>query len=379
MSSNFERVLIYDKSVEGRICSTLCDYLDDNTSLYRMRSTSNTLRDTVDLDGERLWGVLYMHAPLLGSQEKIFNLERISPYCHTLTIKVKVRQIPPQLIHETTPLTTDGSQKSISGTIIDEPEPPPPQDLAAYEVDRNIWAYVFKRFQNLQNLTLVVDGDPAWPGRGEVESALTCLRCSMERAALKNLRSLTLSPIHHCGILHLRWAGFGAFYEVPTSKVCAGLWQSITLLEIRLRSPALGDKQLTEAQTRMSIKILQDYLRSFSPNLRCLRFVWLDGEGPSQLLLDDEPGMESLQRLFWPSLIEVHLGNITTMNKTIQAIPDRAPSVRAVKALRSTHRFSRSDPSDQEAWVDVDIEEVYDRRRQGADSRASSFYSQDGQ
>lgn len=377
MTSQFEKALIHDKVSRGNIRSTLCGYLDDGTSLYRMRATSNTLRDAADLDRKRLWGVLYLFAPL-SSADKIFILERISPFCKTLTIKVKLRPIPLQKVHKHSPLILDRWRKSRPITEDNEPELLPPYDLAAYEVDRQLWTYIFKRFKDIESLTLAVDGDPAWPGRGEIEAALTSLRCSLERAELKKVRSLTLSPIHFCGILHFRWSGFGALYEVPSAEVCANLWQSITLLDIRLRSPGHTDTQLTEVQTRMSVKLLQDYLRSFTPTLKCLRFVWLDNDGPSPLLLDDEPGMESVQRLFWPVLEELHFGNIAMPNKTVQVIQERAPNVHIVKALRSTHRFSRVDPEDGGAWADVDIERLLDRRRQVAQSTTSSFYSQDG-
>lgn len=369
--------LLSDRSDNGSIRGALYKYLDDGASLYSLRATSLKLRDSVDLDKGRLWGTLYMYAPL-GSRDKIFNLERISGYCHTLTIKVKLRPVPPVVFHKSTPLILNRWKKARPDTIEGVSALLPTQDLAAYEVDRELLTYVFKRLKNLKDLTLIVNGDPAWPGRTEIESVLTSLRCSVERAALKNIRSFTLSPIHFCGILHLRWAGFGPFYELPTPDVCADLWQSITLLDIRLRNPTHAEKKLTDAQTRMSIKILQSYLRSFAPTLRCLRFVWLDDDGPSPLLLDDEPGMENIQRIFWPVLEEIYFGNIATANKTVQTIPGRAPNVKVVKALRSTHRFSRIDPKDGEAWVDVEIERTLDRRRQVADSRASSFYSQDG-
>lgn len=367
MASKLEVALLHDRSSGGKICRTLCESLDDGTSLYRARAASTTLRDSIGLVPGRLWGVLYLHAPLR-STDNMFGLERLSPICHTLTVKIEIpSRKPDSLLRD---IWTKHRPFSSASKLL------PPQDLAAFEMDRQMWTYIFKRFTNLERLTLHTDGDPAWPGRGEVEHLLTSLRCSLERAGISRLRSLTLSPIHVCGILHLRWSGFGAFYEIPSPATCANLWQSITLLDIRLRSPMITSK-LTEAQIRMSIKILQDYLRSFARNLRCLRFVWLDSDGPSPILLDQEAGMESSQRLFWPVLEELHFGNITTPNRTVQAILDRAPNIKVLKALRSTHRSSRMDPGNRQAWIDIGVERSTDRRRQVTDSCASSFYSQD--
>lgn len=378
MSSKLERTLQYDGVTAGNICKSLSGYLDDGVSLYRMRAASQQLRHAVDLGAERLWGVLHMHGPIRRT-DKVFTLDCISLYCHTLTIKVQIpdrstTNRPKGRWHPRTLVKGNGQaphHTRSTGEIMW------PQNLGAYEVDRQLWTHIFKKFKNLENLTLCVAGDPGWPGRGEVEHTLTTLRCALERAELCNIRSFLLSPVHICGILHLNWHGFGALYEVASPQNCADLWQSVTLLDIRLSSP-MCTKLLTVAQTAMSIKILQSCLRSFAPTLRRLRFVWLNGDGPSPLLLDNEPGMENMQRLFWPRLDELWFGNTTSANKTIQVVPDRAPNVKVVKVLRSSHRFSRLEAENGEAWIDIDVEMSMARRRQEIDSATSSFYSQDG-
>lgn len=355
MAFKLELLLLRDRSSHGNIRNTLFKHLDDATTLYRLRAASKLLRDFVDLDPKRLWGTLHVHAPLR-MPDKPFTLDRISPSCHRLIIKVRI----PDRTSQNKPKRASFFRRSLSRKKVKAmPSDVPvgeivwPQDLMAYEVDRQLWTYIFKKFKNLETLAFRVEGDPCWPGRGEVEHALTSLRCALERAELTKLRSFYLSPIHICGILHLRWHGFGALYEVASPEICANLWQSITLLDIRLSSP-MYTNLLTEAQTKMSIKILQSYLRGFAPTLRFLCFVWLDGNGPSPLLLDEEPGMETIQRLRWPRLEELYFGMVTATDKTIQAIPERAPKVRLVKVLRSTHRFSRMEAGDSEAWIERD-------------------------
>lgn len=88
--------------------------------------------------------------------------------------------------------------------------------------------------------------------------------------------------------------------------------------------------------------------------------------------------MENIQRLFWPALEQLYFGNVTMANKTIQSIADRAPNIKILKVLRSTHRFSRVDAENGQAWIGIDIQSSMDRRRRVTNSCASSFYSQAG-
>jgi hypothetical protein len=127
----------------------------------------------------------------------------------------------------------------------------------------------------------------------------------------------------------------------------------------------------------MSLKMLQDWLRSFTLTLRVLQFIWLDGEGPSPLLLDLQPGMGTQQVLTWPVLKEFWFGNIAMPWRSVLMISERAPRCRVVKALRSTVMFERGDELAEESWVKVDVGGIVDGGGGWADTRASSIYSRE--
>lgn len=126
-------------------------------------------------------------------------------------------------------------------------------------------------------------------------------------------------------------------------------------------------------------KILHDYLRSFATTLKCLRFVWLDDEGPSPVTLDLEPGLDGQREpIIWLALEEIWLGNIELPHRTIRLLPERTMGPVRLKTLRSTHRHSRATFEDAGAWIHVllgkkESDEVSRERRV---SGASSVYSQ---
>ncbi|SMY25593.1 unnamed protein product [Zymoseptoria tritici ST99CH_1A5] len=339
------------------------------------------MRALTDRDPGSLFHRLYAKAPF-PSSDRMSTLTSIAAHCHHLTIQIGE---PPRNRRNKSGLsklitrwkrgpTSTTTRKSSTTTLqAMRPHPNP-----AHLVDRRLWTYLFQHFTHFKTLTLRIHGNPAWPGCTPIESTLITLRLALERAQVHTLRTLTLSPIHITGILHFRWSPFGAFVEPPSSATSARLWQSLTSLTLHLRNPT-HTGQLSFAQAIMATKILQDYLRSFSPTLRHFQFIWLDAEGPSPLLLSDEAGMDTQRLLSWPVLEEFRFGNITAPYRTLLQLRSRAPRVKVVKALRSTHRNDvvMEAPLTEDAWIDVDVAEVW-KRRGGADTRASSIYSREG-
>jgi hypothetical protein len=222
----------------------------------------------------------------------------------------------------------------------------------------------------LKTLTLRINGDPAWPGLTDVEEMLITLRIAIESANLRKLKTLCLAPVHAMGIIHLRWFGMGAFGETSASGIC--IWQNIDTLDVRIQNPFTTQK-LTEAQSIMFKKILYEYLHSFAPTLRCLRLVWLGGNGPSPLTLHLRPDVEGRAEIHWPKLEELCVGNVILPRRMIKLTPELAPNVTRLKTLRSTRRDSSMDASDSSAWVDVT--EMGDTIQGEEADMASSIYS----
>lgn len=222
-------------------------------------------------------------------------------------------------------------------------------------------------------------GDPGWPGRTGVEDALVMVRAALETSQLSHVRSIQFTPIHAMGIMHVRWSGLGAIgtdlESVPTYK----LWQNLHTLNIQLRNPFLKRHELSRSQQAMFKKILYDYLRSFAATLKCLRFVWMDDDGPSPITLDLEPELiGNRQPIVWSVLEEMCLGNIQLPRRTITLLPERTvnPGVR-VRMLRSTHKHSMAVFGDEDAWVEILLNYApHSMDRERVNSQASSLYSQ---
>lgn len=116
--------------------------------------------------------------------------------------------------------------------------------------------------------------------RDVVDYALISLRIAVERAPLPKLCKLSLSSLHASAFNYLRHShGFGC---VPSA---GRRWGQITKLYISVDAwdfygPSPGLDHL---------KIIDDYIRSFSPNLEKLSFTWLGRRGPCPVSLGADP------------------------------------------------------------------------------------------
>ncbi|GAB1733456.1 hypothetical protein NU195Hw_Modified_505t1 [Hortaea werneckii] len=151
------------------------------------------------------------------------------------------------------------------------------------------------------------------------------------------------------GIVHLRWSGLSAFGPVPSFNKDLLIWQRLQLLDVRLRNP-FADGNLSRAQELMFKKILYDYLRSFAPTLCRLYFLWLDGEGPSPLMLHTEAGLEHRRPLYWHNLQELRLGNIAQAHESIELAGDHFPKLEKLQMLRP--HAGPSEHNGTDPWVD---------------------------
>lgn len=412
MVSKFEDVLLRSQKDKKYFRKTLFEYLDDGFTLHRLRIVSRTLRDLIDHSPGRLFRQLYVNAPLPAFADTR-SLQTIAIFCHSLTIKVGYEANMKRSSVESTASASSSelvrrsqdlmksfwekkriflrgsnarsslpsfrsSSDSIRLSSTDFRASVPPAQLPDTERRMQLetkerWAALLSHFRQLTTLTLRVNGNPVWPGRTEVEDTLVTIRIALEYADLSSLRTLCLAPIHAMGIIHLRWLGLGAFGESLAPG--AAVWLNINTLDLRVHNPFAGES-LTKAQEVMFLKILYDYLRSFAPSLRCLRFVWLGGNGPSPMTLHLEPDLiRRRQELKWPKLEELWFGNVQIPHQTIRLTPLLAPSVTRLKHLRSTRRESSMDANDSSAWVEVlglrDSMQV-----DASTNRASSIYSQ---
>lgn len=376
MISEFEDALL-------RSHSPLCDYyrsyscnshdcfrkilfrcIRDRVQLRRFRTMSRVFRDLVNgYCAPEIFQELYMDARTPSSLDTQ-SLAAVAPLCRHLTIKVGYMQSStsseaPTLVNVRSAKRISTDSTSSLGASSSSFHPRDSSSMkspvfARHSPTHHIelaqqWRNILFCFRQLQTLTLRVNGDPAWPGRTDVEDILITLRIAIGDAKLAKLHSICLAPIHAMGIIHLRWLGVGAFGDARTIR--SGVWREIKTLDIRIQNPFATHK-LTDAQGVMFKKILYDYLRSFSPSLEVLRFVWLGGDGPDPITLHFSAGLEGRPAVQWPRLKELRIGNIIRPRRTIRLAPRLVP-MSQVKMLRTTRRDSSMDADDSSAWIDV--------------------------
>ncbi|KAI9887309.1 MAG: hypothetical protein M1823_000903 [Watsoniomyces obsoletus] len=158
--------------------------------------------------------------------------------------------------------------------------------------------------------------------RSVVDYALISLRMAVERAPLTSLSELSLRPMHAGGLLYLQsHMGFGAS---PKGK---RRWAQIRRLTIQLDSWAFDGPGVATDH----LKLLHQYLLSFSAGLEHLSFRWRGKKGPCPYTLDTEPVLPPrsstarLRRMRCPRLQHADLSN---------AYPDASQLSRFIKRHR---------------------------------------------
>ncbi|KAK5119465.1 hypothetical protein LTR85_007565 [Meristemomyces frigidus] len=395
MVSKFEHFLLRTSGPNSACRDRLFQYLDDGVTLRRLRAASYVLRDIVDHKPARLFRDLCLKAPL--TDEHLGSLEQILQFCQNLTITVEAEKrdsgrtswklsdapvsprMPNVLARSSRYKWRQSSDNRVTRNLSARASVPPgqlPSGLQnAQDAAQWRWMCIFSHCRELQRLTLRVNGDPAWPGRTTVEDEMVIIRNALELSEIPKLADLRLTPVHAMGIIHLRWNGVSAFGS-RTSPIglAPKVWSRIERLDLQLMSP-FATGRLTGAQQVMFKKVLHDYLRNLAPTLASLRFVWLDGEGPSPLTTHLEDDLEIRAPLMWRELEELWVGNVTYPHRAIRLASELAPKLKRLATLRSTHPDSHMDLADENAWVHVLLGQRRSDPRNFADT-ASSVYSQ---
>lgn len=332
---------------------------------------------------------LYFCMPVgrLALKYNIPALRRIAPFCASMTIKVTngdanspytmgeaeagdqaSAQQSEQRKQESQTRRPARGIRNAHNTFRDDP---PSESIAARprrigvqssgvrKLDQLLLQQIFQSMYQLANLIIRVNVDSGWPGLTLTEDCLISIRLALEYSNLVSLRCVRLDPVHAAGVLHFRWAGFGAFREQPltrspdspfstTPRCGSEIWTNLSTLDLRLRNPVPA-KRLNEKQMMMFFQVLDDYLRSFRRTLRCLCFVWLDAPGPSPLAFAD-----LLERvpIVWQRVQEFQYGNITAPEKILDLVGHRMPNLRRLESLVAT---IGQDCQDGDVWKGVDI------------------------
>ncbi|KAF4438486.1 hypothetical protein F53441_12767 [Fusarium austroafricanum] len=156
----------------------------------------------------------------------------------------------------------------------------PPLFHAATNVPSFINA--LRNLTNMRHLTIRCPGqDPRERYRRDiVDYALISLRISLERAPLEKLHKLSLSQLHPAAFNYLRHVnGFGT---VPSA---GRRWRQIKKLSISVDAWDFYGS----SPGRDHLKIMDEYIRTFAPNLEKFAFTWLGRKGPCPVSLAADP------------------------------------------------------------------------------------------
>ncbi len=176
----------------------------------------------------------------------------------------------------------------------------------------NVPAFInaLSQLPNLRHLTISCPGqDPAQRYRRDcVDYALISLRIAIERTSLPKLEKLSLNHMHPSGLLYLRhMPGYGC---TPSA---GRRWKQIRKLNITMDSWDFFGPQAG----RDHLKILDDYIRGFAPNLEKVSFGWNGRKGPCPFTLFSDP-------LFAPPRESAKLfGEVTSPMSPLPAAPRR--------------------------------------------------------
>ena len=201
------------------------------------------------------------------------------------------------------------------------------------------WEGIFDLVPHVTKLTISCPGLPPWSGYLAVEQSLVAIRQALESSSsLEALRCFRLDPIHALGLLHCRWSGLAAYGNAAWTA--GARWRKIKELDISLANPA---GLLTKDHQKIFVKVLHDYLASFSHTIEGLSLRWIGRVGPNPLHLEEttittttatRPGREHLTSSFsavglrWRRLKRLRLRHCRCDVRTIRTLfVDRAPSL----------------------------------------------------
>lgn len=364
MSSPLERALLRHQTLSNlskgpSLGHFLKLYLATQDMLH-LRLTSRALHELIELN-ETALETIYIHTPVpSGRSQHTDALKRVGSCCRHLVVRIayplKACYSPRTSSRSTNASAPrSGSKSDTISDILDAycpyAEPPVAWKFVVQKkpgvIDQNLlkqWCEILKLLPNVQTVHIACNGDPAWPGCTDIESALIILRIALERVNPEHLHTVCLSPIHAMGIMHPRWAGVGAYGEACASR--NPVWSRLKVLKLGILSP-YTEGRLSECQERLFEKVFVDYLQSFSRTLVQLDLSWLGTAGPNPFVIGN--GHESLKLTKnWSSLTELRLNNVT-IDCSIPAIKHLAPNLRALTIVVD---FPGADGKKRKHWVE---------------------------
>ncbi|KAG9967657.1 hypothetical protein KCU98_g16237, partial [Aureobasidium melanogenum] len=315
--------------------------------ILNLRLSSRSLNGLAELN-EVAFETIYIHTPVPhGRKQYMDTLKTIGSLCQQVVIKVAY---PLKACCSTgtpslsTTVSTPGSSSESDpiSNILDSyrpyAEPPVAWKFVVQrkpnDMDQDLlqqWCETFRLLPNLETVHIACNGDPAWPGCTDIESALIMLRITLERVNPKHIHTVCLSPIHAMGIMHLRWAGAGAYGEACASR--NPVWYRLKVLKLGILSP-YNEGRLSKCQTQLFEKILADYLLSFSRTLMKLDLSWLGEAGPNPFIAEEGHQTMKLTKS-WNRLEELRLINVV-MNRSTSNITQLAPNIRKLTIAGGT-------------------------------------------
>ncbi|KAG9556075.1 hypothetical protein KCU71_g15137, partial [Aureobasidium melanogenum] len=348
MSSPLEKALLRLQvfSKGPSLGHLLKPYLTTQDTL-NLRLSSRSLNGLAELN-EVAFQTIYIHTPVPHERKQYTEtLKVIASFCRQVVVKIAY---PPRACCSTgTPsLSTNvstprsSSESDTISNIFDcyysYVEPPVAWKFVVQrkpsDVDQDLlqqWCEVFRLLPKLETVHIACNGDPAWPGCTDIESALIMLRITLERVNPKHIHTVCLSPIHAMGIMHLRWAGSGAYGEACASR--NPVWYRLKVLKLGILSP-YNEGRLSKCQTQLFEKILADYLRSFSRTLTKLDLSWLGEAGPNPFIAEEDHQTMELPKT-WDRLEDLRLINVA-MNRSTSNITQLAPNIRKLTIAGGT-------------------------------------------
>jgi hypothetical protein len=339
MSSPLERALLRLQTLsKGPSLGHFFKLYLTTQDILNLRLTSRSLCGLAELK-EIALETVYIHTPVpAGRNQYTDTLDQVGRLCRHVVVKIAYppkSRCPPRTSSLNTnvpaPRFRSGSDtiSDILGSYCPYAEPPVAWKFVVQkkpgDVDQNLlreWCAMFELLPNLETVHIACNGDPAWPGCTDIESALIILRIALERVNPEHLHTVCLSPIHPMGIMHLRWAGAGAYGEACASK--NPVWSRLKVLKLDILSP-YTEGRLSTCQTQLFEKIFADYLQSFSRTLMRLDLSWLGAASPISFVA--EHGHQAIKLTkSWTRLIELRINNVTS-SCSISTIKKLAPNI----------------------------------------------------
>lgn len=322
-------------------------------SLYRLSELSKMAFDTI-----------YVHTPVPPGRGQHFDaFENIALPCRNLVVKIA---FPAQVSHSPQKSTSSepismvaksASSSDALSDIIDSyypyPEPPiawkfvvqrKPGDIDQALLEQ--WYKIFMLCPNIETLQIACNGDPSWPGCTDIEAVLVILRIALERTNPEHLHTVRLSPIHAMGIMHLRWAGAGAYGDAPASP--NPIWQRLKVLLLQIYNPYI-EGRLSKSQKQLFDKVFADYLQSFSQTLTRLDLSWIGADGPNPFFVEEARSSLRLSKP-WRNLEELWFRGVVVNRHSCAATRELAPHLQRLMVPKV--ESSEEDRAGHVVWSD---------------------------